>query len=348
MKKACRVACLFLFSSALVAASGSAPDSSCTRVDSPVVFAPVVCGESLLFFGAGGRNLVMDPKGIFSSLGGPPFSPSFQPVSDGESAWAVTSDGAVVRIAGGVASRFPGDFKGAIALLPAEPAPYLLFPGKLKLPNGGEVALDFSAVSMNALGNKLWIRGHGAALLTDSKGKVLWKWKVPGTTTGPALLSGKTVFTGASDGRFEALKERDGKAVFSFRGGGSLVNPPAAANKLVVYGSTDHFIRALNRRSGVVLWQTRVEGRPSFGPIKVKAGFLFAEGAGSRLFILSEKHGRAGWNWKVPKGAILKAPVVVGNTAFVLAWSGSSRPCLYRVNLPSSLPKHSSKKGKSK
>lgn len=348
MKKARRVAAVLFLSGAMAAAAGVAVEPSCTRVDSPVIFAPLVCGPNLLFFGVGGKNLVMTREGKFSPLEGPPVSPSFQPVSDGESAWVVSDNGSLFRITNGASTRLPGDFRGALALLPAKPLPYVLFPEKLKLPGGGVVAFDFTAFAMNALGNELWVRGRGVAALVDAQGRVLWKWTVPGAEAGSATLVGKIIFVGASDGGFSALKRSNGKRVFSYKGGGLAVNRPVAYGKLVAYGSTDHFIRALDRRSGIVVWQTRAQGRPSFGPLKVKAGLLFAESAGSRLFILSEKDGRTGWNWKVPKGAILKAPVVVDNTAFVLAWSGSSKPCLYRVNLPSSLPKHSSKKRKAK
>ena len=348
MKKACRAAAVLFLSAAMTAAAGATAKLSCTRVDSPVLFAPLACGRNLLFFGVGGKNLVMTREGKFSFLEGPPVSPSFQPVSDGESVWVVAADGSLIRIAKEKAARLPGDFKGALALLPADPLPYALFPGKLKLPDGGEVALDFTASAMNAVGNNIWISGKGVAALADSKGSILWKRTIPGASAGPALLVGKTIFVGVSNGSFSALKKRNGKRIFSFKGGGSAVNRPVACGKFVVYGSTDHFVRALDRRSGRVVWQTRVEGRPSFGPLKVKAGLLFAEGAGARLFILSEKDGRAGWNWKVPSGAILKAPVVIDNTAFVLVWDGSSNPCLYRLPLPDNLPKHSSKKGKAK
>ena len=107
----------------------------------------------------------------------------------------------------------------------------------------------------------------------------------------------------------------------------------------MVYASLDHFIRCIEISSGLLAWQTRSLGRPVFGPFVVKAGLLFAESAGSRLFVLTPEKGQQIWEWRTPSGGILQSPAVAGDTAAVLAWGEAATPVLYQVPLPAKVEK---------
>ncbi len=311
-------------------------------------FAPVVCGNEVRLFSAKGLNQVMMVGDTAPRCNPVPLSPALQPVCYDNKVWFLGTGGAAWVISADVPVKLESGLTGALAILPAEPLPYVLFPGYLRLPGGKSVQLPFKAASIERLSDgSLWIWGKKEAVRTDGGGRILWRWNPGDFAPGPAVLSGAVLFAGTGSGDLVALKAGNGKRRFLFRGGGAITSPPIVDGKEVVYASADHFIRALDKR-GNLLWQTRTEGRPSFGPYRVKAGFLFAESAGTRLFILGPKTGQVGWRWKAPSGTILKAPAVEGNNAFVLVWGDSRNPTLYRVKLPSSLPKKASGKRKKK
>ncbi len=309
-------------------------------LDIRVDWAPVHCGGTLYLFSSGGRNQIMGPEDSAPNCDPVHMSPLLQPACGGDGIWVLDRKGTLWELGRGIPTQVAADLGNAVALVPYRTMPVVFFPHGLRLPDGTRKKLKLNISHAVAMGQDgFWVWGPQEAARLDASGSILWTWKPERGRPGPATLAGTTVFAGTSAGDLVALKSGNGRVRFAYRGGGEVVSVPLVLGGEVVYASLDHFIRAVKIRDGQLAWQFRAEGRPSFGPFKVGAGILFAESAGSRLVILDPEDGHAGWTWKVPEGSILKCPAVSTTNAVVLAWTSGPNPVMYRVALPSSLPK---------
>jgi len=304
-------------------------------LDIPADFAPVLCGERLYIFSSGGRNQMMGPGDKAPNCDPVQFSPALQPVCGPEGPLVLDKEGSLWQLGQGFPTTIQGGLKNAVALLPGASGLTVVSKDSLLLPGRGGVALPFQARGALALGDGgFWIWGEARAARLEASGKAKWTWSPRKGAPGPAVLSGKTLFAGSSRGELYALRDEDGSLLFRYRGGGEVVSAPVAVGSRVVYASLDHFIRCIEVSSGLLAWQSRSLGRPAFGPFLVKAGLLFAESAGSRLFVLSPENGQKIWEWHAPSGSILQSPAVGSDAAAVLAWGEASTPVLYQVPLP--------------
>lgn len=323
-----------------VVALCAAPGRAGLQLDIAADWAPLLCGDTVYIFSSGGRNQIMAPRDSAPNCDPVQMSPALQPQCGGGDAWVLDKGGTLWQLGHGIPVQIASNLKGAVAVVPWSPSPAVFFAREVLLPDGVRRRLDITVAHAQALGGDgFWVRGTKEAARLDASGSVLWTWAPRRGSPGPATLAGSTVFTATSEGDLVALKADSGRVRFAYRGGGQVTSPPVVVGDDVIYASTDHFIRAITTRSGQLVWQFRAEGRPSFGPFKVEAGILFAESAGSRLVILDEKDGHPGWTWTVPKGSILKCPAVSATEAVVLAWTDDPKPWLYRIDLPSALPK---------
>ncbi len=321
-----------------VLCAGPAPSG--LQLDIAADWSPLLCGGTVYIFSSGGRNQIMGPRDPAPNCDPVQMSPALQPLCGGGDAWVLDTDGTLWQLGHGIPAQVASKLNGAVAVVPWSPSPAVFFPHDVLLPDGARRKLDITVARAQALGGEgFWVRSARTAARLDADGSVLWTWTPGRGSPGPATLAGSTVFTATSEGDLVALNADSGRVRFVYRGGGQVTSPPVVFGDEVVYASMDHFIRAITTRSGQLLWQFRADGRPSFGPFKVQAGILFAESAGSRLVILDEKDGHPGWTWAVPQGAILKCPAVSATKAVVLAWTDDPKPWLYRVDLPSALPK---------
>lgn len=334
--RARRAAALGLLLTALLGAKGRAQIADPgLRLDIPADWAPVLCGGRLYVFSSNGRNQVMTPGDAAPMCDPVQFVPRVQPVCAKAGPLVLDREGVLWQLGEGFPKTVQEGLKDVVALLPTPDGPAYLFKDRLRIPGGAEAALPAEAAGATRLSDGgYWAWGAKGATRLDPQGNVLWRWTPKRGTPGPATLSAGTLFAGTSLGDLAALRDSDGKLRFAYRGGGAVTWAPAVSGDAVVFGSEDHFVRAVNVRSGQLVWQARAEGRPSFGPTPVDAGFLFAESSGHRLFILSPAKGRKVWEWRLPSGSLLRPPAVEGREAAVLAWGEEEVPTLYRVTLP--------------
>lgn len=323
-----------------LAALSAEPAGPGLLLDIQVDWAPVSCSGTLYFFSSGGRNQIMGSKDSAPNCDPVHMTPLLQPVCGAGRTWVLDAKGTLWELGQGIPTEVAEGLDGAVALVPRADMPAVFFPHRVRLPDGRVRTIDMTVTHAVSLGKDgFWVWGDGRAARLDASGSVLWTWTPERGGPGPASLDGRRVFAGTSAGDLVALDAATGRVKFTYRGGGEVVSPPLVIDGEVVYASLDHFIRAVKIRDGQLAWQFRAEGRPSFGPFEVGAGILFAESAGSRLVILDPSDGHAGWVWKVPEGSILKCPAVSRTSAVVLAWGSAPNPVMYRVDLPSSLPK---------
>jgi hypothetical protein len=322
---------------AALAWAGAAPGPSPEGIslDIPADFAPLLCGDRLYVFSSGGRNQMMAPGDKAPNCDPVQFSPAFQPVCGAEGPLVLDKEGALWQLGKGFPVTIQSGLREAIALLPGASGFTVVLKDRLLLAGGNSIALPFQARGAVALGDAgFWIWGEARAARLEATGKVKWPWSPRKGMPGPAVLSGDTLFAGSSRGELYALWDEDGRTRFRYRGGGEVDSPPVVTGGRVVYASLDHFIRSIEVRNGLLAWQSRTSGRPAFGPFLVKGGLLFAESAGSRLYILSPENGQKVWEWRAASGSILQSPAVAGDTAAVLIWGEESTPVLYQVPLP--------------
>jgi hypothetical protein len=319
--------------------SGSEPVQVRTiPLDIAADFAPLLCGGRLYVFSSGGRNQVMSPDETAPDCDPVHIIPLMQPSCGPTGPVLADRDGNLWQMGKGVPAevgRLQGPASQLVALLPSRNGTVEVYADRIVLPGTQATPLPLKATSAQRLAHGgFWVWNARSAARLSPQGRLLWTWRPKGEGPGPAVLAGGLVLAGTSSGSLVALSDADGKQRYCYHSGGEIVNPPWVTGKLVIYASLDHLVRALKIRSGQLAWQFRTDGRPSFGPYPVQAGLLFAEDPGQRLFILDPASGREIWNWRVPKGAILKAPAVAGDRAAVLAWSDTPEPTLYLVTLP--------------
>ena len=310
-------------------------------------FAPLLCGGRLYVFSSGGRNQIMSPGDTAPDCDPVQIMPLIQPRCGPPGPVLADRDGNLWQMGKGMpveVGRLTGPASQLVALLPSQNGAVEVYADRIVLPETQPAPLPLKVTSAQRLADGgFWVWNARSAARLNPQGRLLWTWTPKGEGPGPAVLADGLLLAGTSSGSLVALSDADGRQRYRYRGGGQVVNPPWVSGELVVYASLDHLVRALRIRSGQLAWQFRTDGRPSFGPYPVQAGLLFAEDPGQRLFILNPMSGREIWNWRVPKGAILKAPAVAGDQAAVLAWSDTPEPTLYRVTLP---PKPSPPKAK--
>ena len=333
--RATALALTFLLA-ALAAAPATAPAKpEGIRLDVPAEWPPALCSGRVFLFAPDGRNQTMGPADASPSCNLVQIRPALAPVCVLDAAYVLDEDGTLWRLGEAPALTVASGLKGALALFPTPDGPAVLFVDSLRLPSGASSPLPMHASSAVALaGGGYWVWGSSGATRLDSAGTVRWTWKPPVGTAGPACLHEGWIYAGTSTGNLVAIRDSDGKARFSYRGGGGVECAPVVWKNLVIYASRDHFVRAVDRASGQLAWQARTEGRPDFGPYACDAGLLVAESAGARLLVLAPETGQVAWSWKLPAGAILKAPAVAPRAAAVLAWDEATTPTLYRVELP--------------
>lgn len=326
---------LVLLAVGAVPAADAPPGAQGIRLDIQADWAPVYCGRELFLFSSGGRNQRMGPEDAAPDCALIQISPALQPLCGPAGPLALDRDGTLWQLGErteplltglkGALAVFPGAggpsvlFRRSLRLGDGR---------EIVLPfdaTGGQALGDAG----------FWVFGADRAARLAPDGAPRWTWVLPKGSPGPAALAEGRLAAGTSQGDLAVLRDSDGKLLFRYRGGGALSDPPVAVGRRVIYGSVDHFIRAVDVRNGLLAWQFRAQGRVAFGPLPVDAGLLFAESPGRRLFILSPDKGRKVWEWPVPSGAILSRPAVSGPNAAVLAWGEESTPVLYIAPLPS-------------
>jgi hypothetical protein len=335
MRKALFVAAALALWAGAATASGPPPEAREYALDFPADLAPVWCGERLYLFSSDGRNQPMVPgdeaPGVSPSL----IVPALQPVCGPEGALVLDRNGELWRFSQGHPAQVQGGLRDALALWPLPTGLAALFGDLLLLPGGHVSPLPFEASAGDALaGGGFWVRDGRQAARLDAAGRVLWTWTPRHGAPGPATLNEGTLYAGTTRGELVALDDRRGRVRYRYRGGGEVLSPPHTIGDRVLWASSDHFVRCLHGPSGSLIWQFRAAGRPAFGPFAVEAGVLFAEAAGTRLFVLDLRDGRKLWDWKAPRGSILKSPAVSAGRAAVLAWAEEATPVLYVVPLP--------------
>jgi len=322
---------------AALAVSGAAPPPRQPRsiaLDIEVERDPVAEGRTLRLFGRDERNQRMDlDRDLAPDCSPVPIGTILQPVACAGATFALDGSGALWRLAAGFPKTVDQIPAGALALLPGEPLPAVLYADRLRLPTGHDVSLPFAAGGACTAGEGWWVRGAKGAALLRADGTVAWTWNPKGLHPSDACVSRRLLFATTSEGWLVALDAASGRERWRYRTGGDLAAPVPASEGGVVLASADHTLRRLDAK-GRLLWQVRLSSRLTWPPRPYGAGWVAAEQAGRRIVLVDDVRGKSTWFWDAPAGEILRPPVLLGDEVCVLISAGETKPTLWIVPLP--------------
>ncbi len=297
-------------------------------------YAPVFAGGRLRIFTREGRNQVMEiARDAAPDCSPVPINASVQPIACGDSVFALDGSGALWKLGRGFPATVDQAAPGAIAMLPGEPLPAILYHDRLRLPTGSEAALPFKAEGGVKVEGGWWLFGGGKAALLGEDGSARWSWQPKNLAPGAACISGGRLFAATREGYLFALGLKNGKEIFRYRCGGEIFPPLAGPGGSVVFSASDHAIRRISSH-GQLLWQARMGARLGFGLVATAGGFLCAEEAGREVALYEATTGRELWRWEAPEGEILLPPAASGSLAAVLVSTRKPNPVLWLLALP--------------
>lgn len=307
---------------------------------------PLGQGGTLHLFGENGRNQALVVGVDAAPNCGPiPIELAVAPVVSGGSVFALGRDGALWQFGKGLPKAVEQTRTGALAMLPSAALPAILYPDKLRLPSGAEVSLPFPAEGGASVETGWWVRSGSSCALLKPDGILAWQWEQQNLHPLCAVASGKSLFTGTSEGWLVALNQTTGKSRWRYRCGGAVVAlQPLASGDLLLL-SSDHTARRITAE-GDLVWQCRLSARPAAGLFQAAGRWLVSELGGRSVALLDEKNGKPLWGWTAPAGEILRAPAIVssslGEFACVLVSTGDLHQTLWLLPLPAAAKKETS------
>ncbi|MEJ2369073.1 MAG: hypothetical protein P8Z49_12210 [Acidobacteriota bacterium] len=216
-------AALFLSLLVTAAAPGKA-ESAGTLLQIQPAFAPLAYSGKVYLFNSAGRLEVVPLEGkAASAVSDLPAAPILPPVSTPGGPCFMDGQGRLWNAASAPPSLISSPGPGAVALVPTDGRPAVVYPDRLILPDGRSVALPLrtkGAVQLSDGG--YWIYGdHGAARL-DAKGAALWTWTSETLRPTTACLAGNSIYSGTQNGIFAALRAKNGKTRWRYPAGGPI------------------------------------------------------------------------------------------------------------------------------
>lgn len=156
--------------------------------------------------------------------------------------------------------------------------------------------------------------------VNQGEGATVWTFAISSIGKRKAIRSspasdGNTIFFGADDGRFYAVRREDGKLVWSFAARGSIFSTPSIWNDKVYFGSTDRTFYCLDAASGSLIWKQDV-GSPFYGSPAVDQSHVFAAAADGRVFCFDAVSGEIRWTFRT-KSVVNSAPLISGSVLYV-------------------------------
>ncbi|MEJ2421402.1 MAG: PQQ-binding-like beta-propeller repeat protein [Acidobacteriota bacterium] len=340
-------AALFLSLLVTAAAPGKA-ESAGTLLQIQPAFAPLAYSGKVYLFNSAGRLEVVPLEGkAASAVSDLPAAPILPPVSTPGGPCFMDGQGRLWNAASAPPSLISSPGPGAVALVPTDGRPAVVYPDRLILPDGRSVALPLrtkGAVQLSDGG--YWIYGdHGAARL-DAKGAALWTWTSETLRPTTACLAGNSIYSGTQNGIFAALRAKNGKTRWRYPAGGPIEDVVPVEPRRVLFSCSDHYLRCLWTRRGQLAWQVRVPGRVISPLVLCQGGkaFLAAASGARRLSMYSFAGGKMLWTWEAPSGEILLPPVVSDGKAAVVVLTSQNHPLLFRLPLPAPDQSSSGKK----
>ena len=144
----------------------------------------------------------------------------------------------------------------------------------------------------------------------------------------PAADEG-TIYFGADDGKFYAVRRLDGKFLWAFTTRGSIVSTPSVYENKIYFGSMDHTFYCLNASSGTLIWK-RDLGSKLYGSQATSEGRVYTTTADGHVYCLDATTGETSWTF-LAKSVMSSAPLIAGNILFV----GSLDKHLYALDATS-------------
>lgn len=169
--------------------------------------------------------------------------------------------------------------------------------------------------------------------LSLQTGEILWKKKLEGLSSSPAVCGDK-IFAGSSSGILWALDKNTGEKIWEFETSASIISTPACddqsssvpGEQMIYFGSTDGCLYALDMEGGKVRWKFKAEGAIYSSPA-VKSGMVFFGSVDGNLYALNLKDGSLMWKFKT-QADVYSSPAVAESLVYI----GSNDYFVYSIN----------------
>lgn len=317
-------ACLILSVSILLRSEGRS-----FPLDLPVSFPPVMCGDKVYLFSAGGRNQTLDPSEDAPSCNIFPLTPTAPPLCVNGRTYIADASGMLFEMK----DRAPGEILKldgkVIGVFDLEGSPAVVQESRMVIPGVGETPFPFSAVSAFPSEGALLVFGEKEGLVF-SGGKVSMTFRFAEGPAKAACLCGDRIVVG-TDKALYILDGKKGKIRKRFATKSEVVALLADGGRIAA-ASKDHMVRLLDL-AGKVLWQSRVPGRP-LGLWPHDKGFFTAAAAGRKILLIGREKGAEIWSFTLPGGEIIIPPSFSGSIAALFAFDSKPEPTLYLVDTP--------------
>ena len=162
---------------------------------------------------------------------------------------------------------------------------------------------------------------------------VQWRARTGGAVRGSAVVDGRTVYVGSSDGRVYAFDARNGDTRWARDLGGAVSSTPAIAHGTVFAQTNDGRVVALRAGTGALMWSRR-GGAPARWAWGHESGDVYASspliarglvvigGVDGNVYGLDESTGKLRWQFATG-GRVRSSPALDGSTLFVGSMDGS-------------------------
>ena len=294
-----------------------------------VSFSPVICGDRVHLFAAGGRNQTLDPAEDAPSCNLMSLKPAVQPVCVNGKVFVADSSGALYQMADGIPEETARMEGKPVGIFELDGQAAVVEENRMLFPGSGHFPLPFHAVSAFRTGPGLLVFGEMEALLF-SGGRIVLRFPFKGKTVVAACVAGDRIAVGTDDA-LVLLDSATGKAKKRFITRSKVVSIIDSGEGFA-FASTDHMIRLMNLK-GRILWQTRIQGRP-LGLWTHSNGLLTATAGGSHLVFLEESKGTELWDYRLERGEMIIAPGFSPTKAAMLSFDSLPEPALILVDLP--------------
>jgi outer membrane protein assembly factor BamB len=165
--------------------------------------------------------------------------------------------------------------------------------------------------------DRVLVAGEELALLRARNGRAIWKTTLSAPASTPAVVAGKRILVGQSDGSVACLDAQTGAVVWTHRTSRAIAAPPAFDGESRAYvGTTDRRVIALGMDKGKLKWRWKIGADVQNQPVAL-SGMLLAVTQEAVLYCLGAGNGHLRWRTSLPARPS-SAPILVG-TAIVIA-----------------------------
>jgi outer membrane protein assembly factor BamB len=170
--------------------------------------------------------------------------------------------------------------------------------------------------------------GAGISAVKADRGKLLWKYAVPGYVySSPTVANGVVYIGSGSDWNVDALNASTGAKLWSFTTGNVVVSSPAVANGIAYIGSQDTHLYALNASTGAMLWSFATGAQVSSSPA-VANGVVYVGSQDNSVYALNANTGALLWKYTTGGPVQNSSPAVANGVVYV----GSNDGNVYGLN----------------